>query len=299
MFVWRRSAPEARQAIAALGSRALALPSFSQAGSRATRDAVIPSCAFCSSATTRPMLGSGRPRSSSSFRKSSARSATPPICCCRTGLAHTRGPFTCGRRSARLPRGRPSGVRSRSAGPYDVVDVASAEGLWLASVGRHAVNGASVISRSNGLEHLNYRRMLDDADAGLLTKPWTRRWFHPAVRLTQVAATARAADRLLVLNDGDRAFAIAHHWKPEQPDRRRSARRLASLFRATAAVFVAARPRHSLLRDLDARERRELSGGRLHPARRRRVPSESHYSRRRCGARRHSIGLSITGHSLF
>ena len=98
-------------------------------------------------------------------------------------------------------------------GPYDVIDVASAEGLWLASIGRHAVNGATIISRSNGLEHLNYRRMLDDADAGLTSKPWTRRWFHPAVRLTQVAATARAADRLLLLNDGDREFAIARHWK--------------------------------------------------------------------------------------
>jgi len=103
----------------------------------------------------------------------------------------------------------------KDAGPYDVIDVASAEGLWLASLGRRAVNGASIISRSNGLEHLNYRRMLDDADAGLGSKPWTRRWFHPAFRLTQVAATARAADRLLVLNDGDRAFAIERHWKPE------------------------------------------------------------------------------------
>lgn len=103
----------------------------------------------------------------------------------------------------------------RQNGPYDVIDVASAEGLWLASIGRHAVNGATVISRSNGIEHLNYRRMLDDADAGLTSKPWTRRWFHPAVRLTQVAATARAADRLLVLNDGDREFAIARHWKAE------------------------------------------------------------------------------------
>jgi glycosyltransferase involved in cell wall biosynthesis len=103
----------------------------------------------------------------------------------------------------------------KKAGPYDVVDVASAEGLWLASLGRRAMNGASIISRSNGLEHLNYRRMLDDADAGLASKPWTRRWFHPAVRLTQVAAAARAADRLILLNDGDRAFAIARHWKPE------------------------------------------------------------------------------------
>ena len=103
----------------------------------------------------------------------------------------------------------------KTNGPYDVVDVASAEGLWIASIGRKALGGAVVISRSNGLEHLNYRRILDDADAGLASKPWTRRLFHPAVRLTQVAAAARAADRLLLLNDGDRAFAIERGWKKD------------------------------------------------------------------------------------
>jgi len=98
-------------------------------------------------------------------------------------------------------------------GPYDVVDVASAEGLWLATGRRQAVNGAVVISRSNGLEHLNYRRMLDDHAAGLMQKPWTRRLFHPAVRLTQVAAAARAADRLILLNESDRDYAVERGWK--------------------------------------------------------------------------------------
>jgi hypothetical protein len=60
---------------------------------------------------------------------------------------------------------------------------------------------------------LNYRRMLDDHAAGLLHKPWSRRIFHPLVRLTQVAATARAADRLILLNEVDRAFAIERQWK--------------------------------------------------------------------------------------
>ena len=98
-------------------------------------------------------------------------------------------------------------------GPYDVVDVASAEGLWLATGRRRALNSAVVISRSNGLEHLNYRRMLDDHAAGLIQKPWTRRLFHPAVRLTQVAAAARAADRLLLLNESDRDYAVERRWK--------------------------------------------------------------------------------------
>ena len=98
-------------------------------------------------------------------------------------------------------------------GSYDVVDVASAEGLWLAAGRRRGLNGAVVISRSNGLEHLNYRRMLDDHAAGLIRKPWTRRLFHPAVRLTQVAAAARAADRLVLLNESDRDYAVEQRWK--------------------------------------------------------------------------------------
>jgi glycosyltransferase involved in cell wall biosynthesis len=102
----------------------------------------------------------------------------------------------------------------RERGAYDIVDVASAEGLWLGVARRvGAFRGTAVVSRSNGLEHLNYRRMLQDHDAGLRPKPWTRRLFHPAVRLTQVAAAARVADRLLLLNELDREFAIDRRWK--------------------------------------------------------------------------------------
>jgi len=99
-------------------------------------------------------------------------------------------------------------------GRYDVIDVASAEGLWLGIARRlGALTGTAVIARSNGIEHVNYARMLGDADAGLVTKPWTRRWYYPAVRLSQVAAAARAADRLIVLNEGDRDFVLSRRWK--------------------------------------------------------------------------------------
>jgi glycosyltransferase involved in cell wall biosynthesis len=103
----------------------------------------------------------------------------------------------------------------RERGPYDVIDAASAEGLWI-GLGRRRgwFRGTAVVARSNGLEHLNYQRMLDDHDAGLLYKPWTRRFFHPAVRLTQVAMSARVADRLLLLNEVDRDFAVNRRWKP-------------------------------------------------------------------------------------
>jgi len=102
----------------------------------------------------------------------------------------------------------------RERGRYDVIDVASAEGLWVGSLHRLGLfPGTAIVARSNGLEHINYRRMLDDATAGLTRKPAWRRWFYPAVRLSQVAAAARVADQLIVLNDTDRAFAIARHWK--------------------------------------------------------------------------------------
>lgn len=93
---------------------------------------------------------------------------------------------------------------------YDIVDVASAEGMRIAAQRNRTY---AVVSRSNGLEHLNYRRMLEDHDAGLVRKGWTRRIWYPLTRLSQVAAAARSADRLLLLNEEDRRFAIARGWK--------------------------------------------------------------------------------------
>jgi glycosyltransferase involved in cell wall biosynthesis len=106
-------------------------------------------------------------------------------------------------------------TRAFRRGKYDVVDASSAEGLWFAAGRKAGRNrGTAVICRSHGLEHLNYRRMLDDGAAGLTSKPWTRRVWYPASRLTQVALAARAADRLLLLNAVDRAFALERGWQP-------------------------------------------------------------------------------------
>ena len=108
--------------------------------------------------------------------------------------------------------------RALTRGPYDVVDVASAEGLWFGVARRLGRGPATVfISRSNGVEHRNYSRMLDDSRAGLASKPWHRRIWYPVSRLAQVAGAARAADRLIVLTKSDRQFAIGRRWLP--PDR--------------------------------------------------------------------------------
>jgi glycosyltransferase involved in cell wall biosynthesis len=105
--------------------------------------------------------------------------------------------------------------RFRERGPYDVVDVASAESLWVAALKRLGrFRKVAVIARSNGLEQLDYQRMLQDHGDGLLHKPWTRRLYYPLVRLSQVSAAARLADRLILLNDRDLAYAVNHRWKP-------------------------------------------------------------------------------------
>ena len=104
----------------------------------------------------------------------------------------------------------------RERGSYDVIDLASAEGLWLGLLRRLGFLSATVVVRSHGIEHLNYERMLGDHDAGLSHKPWTRRLWYPMVRLSQVAAAARVADRLILLNAADRDFALSRRWKPDR-----------------------------------------------------------------------------------
>lgn len=96
------------------------------------------------------------------------------------------------------------------ARPFDVVDASSAEGLILSLRRTHA---KAVVARSHGLEHLNYHRMLEDARAGLTARPLYRRIWYPLVRMRMVEWSIRSADKLIVLNDGDRAFAAERGWK--------------------------------------------------------------------------------------
>jgi glycosyltransferase involved in cell wall biosynthesis len=101
---------------------------------------------------------------------------------------------------------------------YDVIDVASAEGLFVGLFGLVSPRTRpAFVCRSNGLEHLNYSRMIEDHAAGLRRKSWVRRIWYPATRLSQVAAAARLADGLLLLNGIDREFALDRGWQP--PDR--------------------------------------------------------------------------------
>jgi glycosyltransferase involved in cell wall biosynthesis len=129
-------------------------------------------------------------------------------------------------------------MRRLEASSFDVVDAASAEGLAFGlarRIGRY--RSIPLICRSNGLEHLNYQRTLDDAAHGLVSKPWTRRVWYPVSRLSQVAAAARVADRLLLLNDRDRRFAIERGWQPEE--------RIDLVAHGVAEEFLASDPREA------------------------------------------------------
>lgn len=128
--------------------------------------------------------------------------------------------------------------RAERDGPYDVVDAASAEGLWYGAqkkLGMH--RRTALICRSHGLEHLNYARMIDDSRAGLLSKPWIRRVWYPLSRLSQVAAAARLADRLILLNETDRQFALSRGWQPSE--------RINVVPHGVSTAFVADRPAQS------------------------------------------------------
>ena len=108
-------------------------------------------------------------------------------------------------------------VRRMDRRRYDIVDAASAEGLFLGLLGLIGHRDrAAFVCRSNGLEHLNYARMLDDHVEGLRRKSWARRVWYPASRLSQVTAAARLADGLLLLNDVDRTFALDRGWQPPE-----------------------------------------------------------------------------------
>lgn len=109
-------------------------------------------------------------------------------------------------------------VRREGRAKYDVLDIASAEGLFMGLFDLIPDRSrAAYICRSHGIEHLNYARMLGDSDAGLRAKSWSRRVWYPASRLSQVAAAARLADAMLVTNNVDRQYAIDRGWQP--PDR--------------------------------------------------------------------------------
>ena len=96
----------------------------------------------------------------------------------------------------------------RKHGPFDVIDVAAGEAWRIPKC-----PGTGVVARSHGLEHFYYHALLDDHRAGMLRKPWWRRLWYPATRLSQVALGYRRADAAIVLNRRERDFVLRRGWK--------------------------------------------------------------------------------------
>lgn len=101
----------------------------------------------------------------------------------------------------------------RAHGPYDVLDAVGAEGRWLT---RRRFPGAVRIARSHGLDHLFFRELIADHEAGLLRKPWWRRLWYPAARLAPTAAAIRRADRVILLSRREREFVLERGWQPAE-----------------------------------------------------------------------------------
>ena len=132
------------------------------------------------------------------------------------------------RRTAHSP-GPPAGVALAgrpgdrsvgwSASDIDVVDAASAEGLWLGVLKKFGALSANAVrlplERPRAPELP--RACSTTTTPGSSGSRGRAASGIPRRRLSQVAAAARLADRLILLNEGDREFALDRGWQP--PDR--------------------------------------------------------------------------------
>ena len=176
-------------------------------------------------------------------------------------------------------------------GPYDVVDVAGAEGAAFRSLRKSGITrGAALVSRSNGLEHLNYERLLEDARAGLGSKPWPRRVWYPAVRLRQVR---RAIAELRSPHPHQRSGSLVRRrarMEGAGRDRRHRPRPPRAIPRG-ASARCAARGGRALLRVVGSGEGRTVPRGGVACARGGRWRTAADDSRRRPAGRAHPRGL--------
>jgi glycosyltransferase involved in cell wall biosynthesis len=104
-------------------------------------------------------------------------------------------------------------LREFSRYRWDVIEITSGEGLiWGAWHGLWRLKSVFV-SRSHGLEHLNYRRMVEDHRVGWQRRAWWKNWWYPLMRMRQVARAAQLADGMIVLNERGFRFVVEEGWK--------------------------------------------------------------------------------------
>ena len=241
----RRGRPSAR-ADASSTTRSSRSTSRSR-GCAGERTAAVRSC---SSATIPTIRASGRPRCFYKLREEfQALGHT-----CDVVWTHDIGARPASRQIRQLVSpwmAGPAIARRMGERRYDVVDAASAEGLLVGLRGlRRRRDRAAFICRSNGLEHLNYARMIDDHSPGSAgSRGCAGSGTRPAGCLRSPPPRA-LADRLLVLNEVRSRIRARPRMAAARTRHRRAARNLRSFPRRGAFGRCPARRGAALLRQL-------------------------------------------------
>jgi len=103
----------------------------------------------------------------------------------------------------------------REDGPYDVIDVVGMQGFLLCRLRRFCrFREARLVVRSHLLDRCWFAGVVDDHRAGLLRKPWYRRWLFPLLRVSQERGALRRADAVIVNNRGEAALIERRGWQP-------------------------------------------------------------------------------------
>jgi glycosyltransferase involved in cell wall biosynthesis len=89
----------------------------------------------------------------------------------------------------------------------DVIDASSGD-AWLYTALRSQNDGAAVVTRSHGLEHVAHDMRVQMKKKGEMKLSWKYPIYHGGYRLWEVARSFRAADGAIFLNQNDRDYAL-------------------------------------------------------------------------------------------
>ena len=95
----------------------------------------------------------------------------------------------------------------KNADRFDVLDVTTGDAHVWHSLGRPGGGTPALVTRSNGLEQLARRAVVEEARAGHLTLSWKYPLYHGGFRLWEVRRSLRCADGVLLLTEDEREYA--------------------------------------------------------------------------------------------
>jgi glycosyltransferase involved in cell wall biosynthesis len=97
---------------------------------------------------------------------------------------------------------------ARRANDFDVLDITTGDAYLWAAGARRRRQRPRLVTRSNGLEHLAHRALIDQVRKGHADLSWRYPIYNGGVRLWEVKASLRLADGVVLLNEVERSYAI-------------------------------------------------------------------------------------------